>query len=239
MINYRELGNRHKDQYPAGVELVNDFVSSLQKRGLLPKRFPQSVDSKAPEQMQTINFSEKTKEALTSDGAVLYLPKSKSLKDQQREGRNFGFIVDASSRRFLTLRARPIEVAIYPDPQRFFVPESFNKAKNKQEELVKDDADALRKRLGVEDITEIIPEVSEATEILFEHLGEAGIRLLGKDYDYLYMRTNTPTNESGSYVASVGYFSALIGPYVLDWNVDEGFPSIGAARWVVPAQIEN
>ncbi len=238
-MDYKELGRKHQDQYPVGVGLVDEFVASLQKRNLLPKRFPQAeVDSKTvPELLTPITFSERTKEVLISDGAVLYLPESKSLEDQKRLGRSFGYIVDASSRGFLALRARPIEVAIYPDPERFFVPESFNKTKSHQEELQADDARTLRQKLGVEDITEIMPEVPEAIEVIFEHYDKTGVRLTGMDFRYLYMRTNTPTNESGSHVADVGYFDDD-GPRVADWLVVGIGPHLGAARWVVPSQVE-
>ena len=119
----------------------------------------------------------------------------------------------------------------------FFVPESFNKTKINQEKLQADDARTLRQKLGVEDITEIMPEVPEVTEVVFEHYDKTGVRLTGMDFRYLYVRTNTPTNKSGFFVAHVGNFDAY-GPSVSGWGVDDGRLCVGAARWVVPSQVE-
>lgn len=236
----RELQEHRKSSDPAEAALAKLFAGTSkawrQLYGDIPFSQTRADSRKSPEQLlKPITFSERTREVLISDGAVLYLPESKSLKDQKREGRSFRYIVDASSRGFLTLRARPIEVAIYPDPERFFVPKSSNIAKSLQEELQADDARALRQKLGVEDITEIMPEVSEATEVIFEHYDKTGVRLLGMDFRYLYMKTNTPTNKSGSNVAIVGGFDGR-GPSVHGWDVDGGIPGFRAARWIVSSK---
>ncbi|MEK7182599.1 MAG: hypothetical protein AAB694_00360, partial [Patescibacteria group bacterium] len=154
-------------------------------------------------------------------------------------GRRFLHVV--SAKRVLTTPSRIMEVAIYPDPERFFVPGTFSQLKATQEELVKKDGQELQARLGIEGLEEILPEAPEVTEVMFKHFDATGVRLLGEDYRdpnpetryWRYIRTNTPINKSGPFIAIVGHFFAVYGPYVPDWNAYRADAFLGAARWVV------
>lgn len=187
-----------------------------------------------------ITFTDETRAALIRDGAFIYLPTGETISGQKNDGRLFwyvdgGFIADGRNR-LTEFPARRIEVAIYPDPQRFFVPNSSDQPTGAQIALLAKDTQALRERLGRADIDQILPEAPEVTEVIFRHLDLLGVYLLGpNDNDYIWhMRTNTPTNKEGSRLAYVGYFTAELGLGVDDWGRDAGYGMIGAARWIVP-----
>lgn len=129
------------------------------------------------------SFTDDEKEALLKDGAFVYLPEGKTISDQARGKELFwgplGRIANCSHkisddvlenlrrqntnksfRRVLAFPSRKLEVAIYPDPERFFVPQSFHKLTMKQDELMEQDAESLRQELGLKGITMWRPEVA-------------------------------------------------------------------------------
>src|SRR3989344_5156354 len=161
------------------------------------------------------SFTDTEKEALIADGALIYIPKGETIptqgEAQTRKGKpSFWFVVEAGHL-VLAVPSRQVEMAIYPVPDKFFVPNSFDRSVEKQEEAVEKDAADLRKRLCQESIGEIIPdEASTLTDITFQHLDATGKWLFGPDYvkaqelDWVYGRTKNPTNKAGSNVACVG-----------------------------------
>ncbi len=241
----RGLPKEEAERYATGINLVAKFVDSLEKEGILPKRFARSVAVSAsqPEVIgEAIKFTDEERKALVDDGAVIYLPTGETIKAQKSARRPFWYIADGFKEngvnRLTEFPSRPIEVAIYPDPERFFVPESNSKTTDQQIALVEQDAHALRERLGLPNIGEVLPESSEATEVLFKHFDATGVRILGQDYMkdgyWSYIRTNTPTNKEGSGVAFVGGWDAADGLDVFDWLRDASDVYFHAARWVVP-----
>lgn len=191
---------------------------------------------------EAIRFTDEEKKALVDDGAVLYLPIGETIQAQKAAKRPLWYVnegyKEGGKNRLTEFPSRAIEVAIYPDPERFFVPDSFSKTTDQQIALVEQDAHALRERLGLPNIGETLPEASEATEVLFKHFDATNVRILGQDYQkngaWSYIRTITPINKEGSYVAYVGFWYAVIGLYVYDWYRDYSGVNIHAARWVVP-----
>ena len=223
-MNYKEvsrgLSETEAEKYSLGITLMGNFADDLRKQGILPKRFKQpEVFGKA------LTFTDETRRALLNDGAVIYLPTGETIKSQRDAKRPFAYLPEGfkvnGRNRLTEFPARKIEVAIYPDPEKFFVPDTFNKDTDRQTVLIEQDADSLRKRLGLENITEILPEASEATEVIFRYFDKTAVRLLGRDYmrdgHWSYIRTATPTNKEGSFVAYVGCWSDGIGLHVYDW----------------------
>lgn len=143
---------------------------------------------------------------LEGDGArVLRLFPDETLEFQMKIGRPFLWITKAEENvEFLKLKPRAMDVAVYPTLEKFFVKDSFNERTIKQKELLRIDAENLRERLGLPNIGEILPEVSEATQAIFNYWDRTGIRILGKGYRMLYIRTGTFTDKSGSLGALVG-----------------------------------
>ncbi len=168
-----------------------------------------------------------------------------TIRGQKDAGRPFWYIANGykvdGRNRLTEYSSRIIEVAIYPDPERFFVPDTFNKTTDQQLALIDQDAHSLREKLGLEGITEILPEASEATEVLFRHFDTTDVRLLGEDFIrdgyWSYIRTCTPTSAGGSSLADVGCWGADDGLDVGDWYRGRGGVNVGAARWVVPTGI--
>lgn len=193
-------------------------------------------------------FTDEEKERLLRDGALIYLPLGETIPAQRERQKtkdkpSFWYVIEAGDR-LLALPSKQVEIAIYPDPKRFFVPESFNKNLRRQEELVAKDAADLRKRLGLEGISEIIPsEAATLTDITFQHLDATGIWLFGREFasanglDWVYGRTKNPTNSAGSVVAYVGNADPDGGLSVDDWSRGRGDHFVGAVCLVVP--IEN
>jgi len=242
-MDYKEVSKRlskgEVEKYSLGIALVGNLVDTLRKQGLLPKRF-----ARVEFIGEAITFTEEERKALVDDGAVPYLLTGETIKSQKSAKRRpfvevaDGYEVDGKNR-LTEFPSRIMEVAIYPDPERFFVPNSFNKTTDQQIALVEQDAQFLRERLRQPKIGQILPEVSEVTEVLFKHVNATKVRILGKGYGkWSYIRTGTPTNKEGSYVASVGRWDRG-GLYVNEWNRSISSTLLGAARWVVPLSISH
>jgi len=131
---------------------------------------------------------------------------------------------------FEQLTSRRSEVAI--NPNQLFLPNSNNKTLAQQEKMVGDFSKKLSKK--VQGVEAIVGEASDYVELTFTYLGATGVRLFGKDYDYRYTRTKTPT--VGSYVARVGSFDADDGLHVHDWRHDGGHSSVWVSPLVVPVE---
>lgn len=255
MMNYKEVPQtvpaEEVAKYATGIGIVNDLVASLERKHLLPKRFAQAqeITTTQPEiPGKAITFTDEERRALVDDGAVLYLPTGETIRGQKNDRRPFWYVADGykdhGKNRLTEFPSRRIEVAIYPDTEKFFVPDSFSKTTDQQIALVEQDAQTLRERLGLPNIGEILPEAPEVTEVLFKHFDATNVRLLGQDYIHdgcwSYIRTSTPTNKEGSDVAGVGAWAADAGLRVAGWARDEGPVFVGAARWVVPAvELDN
>ncbi len=189
-----------------------------------------------------VKFSDEERRVLISSGAKLYLPRGETVKAQLAASRPFSDIThgyqENGRNRLSEFPARPIEVAIYPQPENFFVPDSLNKTTDEQIALIETDAQLLREELGLPNITEVLPEVSEATEVLFKHFISTGMRILGNEYTtdgkLSLIRTSTPINEDGSDVAYVGAWDRYRGLSVGGWYRNQSYNLISVARWVVP-----
>ena len=185
-------------------------------------------------------FIDQEKEALIKDGAHFIDLTGETIEDEQKAGRLFGNVTDAGDR-LLKLPSVKTQVAIFPDPKRFFIPNSGNKNLPTQEKSAKKDGQELREKLGLKDdsLDVIIPDqASTLTELLFKYLDETtkkgkGVWLFGRDYGYLYGRTKNPINESGSYVAFVGPGGPDGGVGVGNWDRVNGHDWIYVVRLVV------
>lgn len=201
-------------------------------------------------EVDAITFTDEERKALLEVRAIkprFYLPTGETIRGQLGSRRldvyPEGYTEEDGTNRLRDFPARRIEVAIWADPENpeeFFVRGSFNKSTDQQDRLRVKEAEDLSKGPGLSGVTMIRPEAPEVTEVMFKHLDETGVRLLGEEWidkknDYWrYIRTSTPTNKPGSLVADVGYFRADDGPDVSDDPVGEGDPHLGDARWVVP-----
>ena len=193
-------------------------------------------------------FTDQETKALIKDGAfILDLTTGNTIEDQEGAGRLFRYIYRGGGDRLLKLPSIITQVAIYPDPQKFFIPNSVNKNLSAQEKLAEIDGRDLRKRLGLKDegVDVIIPEqASTLTEVTFKYLDETtkkgkGVWLFGEEYasfeglNWVYGRTKNPVNESGSVVAFVGGAHPDYGVYVNFWDAGHGRGILRVVRLVV------
>ena len=128
---------------------------------------------------------------------------------------------------FENLPSMGAEVSL--NPRAFFLFRSNNKNLSDQLAMIS----KFSKELGKE-VPGVVAKMGEApdySELAFAHERVTGVRLFGRDYNFDYARTKTPT--SGSRVALVGHFDDL----GLDVNYLRrglGYDSVWAVPLVVP-----
>src|SRR3990167_6181704 len=174
------------------------------------------------------SFTDVEREALIADGALIYTPLGETITAQKdssaKKGKPSFAYLTTSENRLVAVPSRKVEIAIYPAPERAFVPDSFSKDVMGQDKAVAVDAVELRQGLG-----QIIPdEASTVTDIVFRHEEATGKWLLGSEYaaaqglNYVYTRTKNPVNSSGSLVALVGGAEPVGWVHVRHWLRDNG-----------------
>lgn len=183
------------------------------------------------------NFAPGTLRDLIRNRAVIFDPLETSLAQLVAANRPFWYLIDRENRDFMSLSSRPTQIAIFPDPEQFYVPESNNLSLNRQRELLKIDlAEVVKTKMGIGGVEEVIDNVATHAGLVFAYLDKTNGRvgLHGDGYGYRCVRTETPT--IGSSVALVGYFRTAFGLLVSDWHRDKGNESLRALRLLVPAQ---
>ena len=143
----------------------------------------------------------KTKRILKEDGAIVYELEGTTIDSQSKiqpanEKSFFTFLL-VGYKHVNTTSSMLSEVAIYTDPDRFFVEDTAGKRLIEQERLVKTDGEKLRQRLKRDDIDVIIPkQASSLTELVIKHFIETGVWLFGPDYNSQCGATSEITNRS-------------------------------------------
>lgn len=185
-------------------------------------------------------FDDQEKEVLVNDGAVIYLPEGYTINIQRvREIGTYFWNVIHETPRLTDFPPRRIEVAIYPDPERLFISDSFNKNVAQQDRLIEQDTEYLRRKLRAEGLIMWRPEASEVTEVMYKHFRETGVNLLGADFMRRggrygpSVRTSTPT-KFGRFAVVSGSFRKGDGPQILDSYPQESNNNLGVIRWIVP-----
>lgn len=181
--------------------------------------------------MEVSKFTNEAREALRQEGYLLYALTGQSIRSLREAGRPFWSIWHQDYPDFENLPSRLSEVAIDPDPTKFFLPKSNNKTLKQQIGMIVDFSEQLTKRIA--GVRALMGEAPDYTELAFLRLDATGERLFGEKYDYRFTRTQTST--VGPLVAYVGGFYADHGLRVSDWNRDHSDRRLWAAPLVVPA----
>lgn len=157
-----------------------------------------------------------------------------SIGGLRADGRPFWYITYQGDR-FMNLLSRPSQIAIHPDPEQFYLPDSNYKSLSEQEAMIEEYAhEVLRGKKKIGGVEVIVGEAPDHVGVVFAHFDATEVRLHGKDYGYRYARTTTPTVGSG--VAGVGSFGARGGLGVSGWGRVSGYGGVWAAPLVVPAR---
>lgn len=176
-----------------------------------------------PTEVQT--FSEEAREKLTQEGYQIYALTGQSIRSLRESGRRFWADWHQEYPDFEAVKSRRSEVAINPDPKKFFLPESNRKTLDQQLAMVRSFSASLIKRIA--GVKALIGEAPDYCELAFLHLDKTGVYLFGEEYNYDYTRTVT---QVGSGVAGVGYFRRQYGLRVDYWRPD----GANGRLWVVP-----
>ncbi len=174
-------------------------------------------------------FSPEAREALEKAGYVVYELTGQSIGSLREAGRRFWSTWHQDRPEFEALNSIGSEVAI--NPSQLFLPDSNRKTLKEQEAMIAQFSKKLAKQ--VSGVKAIMGEAPDYVESYFAHLDATGQHLFGKEYDYGYARTKTPT--SGSDVAYVGSAFPVFGLDVHRWHRDRGHDDVFAAPLVVPA----
>lgn len=196
----------------------------------------------------TVRFTDEERQVLLEDGALVYQLRGETIKiqreNQERKKKPSFWYITNESEKLTGRRSKLSEVAIYPDPERFFIEGTGGNNLIEKEEIVKEDAQKERKRLGLSGITVVIPgEAATLTEVTFKHLDQTGKWLFGEEYaqfhrlQFIYGATKSPTDLIGSEVAAVGYANPIYGLSIRGWYIDRSIASVWAVRLIVPSQI--
>lgn len=190
-------------------------------------------------------FNDTERCALYKIGAQIYELNGETiqaqLESQRKRGEHsFWFIADVDEdvdEQLVMLQPRLVEVAIFPDPNKFFVHGTKGENLATQKELVKRDGMSLRQQLSVGGIDVIIPnKASTLTDLTFKYRDETGKWLFGPDYNCLFGITNNSVSRSDSMVAVVGNADPNFGLQVSYRYRAVSYSNIYAVRLVVPRE---
>ncbi len=188
----------------------------------------------SPKPAEIKRFSDEAVEALLKRDFVIHDLNGESIASLRGAGRRFWSTWHRDYPEFEAKTSRLTQVAINPDPERFFLPESNRKTLKQQEEMIaKFSKELASGKNRIKGVVAIMGEMPDYVELAFRHLDATQKYLFGPDYDYNYARTKTLS--VGSDVANVGYFDPDHGLSIGYWHRGKGYDNVWAVPLVVPA----
>ncbi len=180
---------------------------------------------------EPIMFTEEARSNLENLGAKIYTPTGQSISTLREAGRKFYSGWHKKYPRFEELPSSPIQVAIWPTPEEFFLEESNRKAREEQELMIADFSKELSEKvLGVQSV---LCEAPDLIEVVFQHLIETGEVLFGEDYGYANARTNTRLQNKDIIVGAHGRQRGL----TVSTATTKPRERLYVVKFVVPAQV--
>lgn len=183
-------------------------------------------------------FSQGTLKDLKRNKAYVFdHPLNTSLSRMVAANKQFWYITNRNDVAFMETLSRPSQVAIFPEPARFYVPESNNLSLEGQRRRLREDLEEeVMGRMRIGGVDMIMGDVATHAGLVFDYFDNTRrhVRLHGADYGYRYVRTETPT--VGSSVAAVGHFYRVHGLSVDGFSRGHGNDDVWALRLVVPAK---
>ena len=134
-----------------------------------------------PEQVGEIpRWTDREIQILTRDGIAVLNLRGDTLQDQIKARRSL--IVHRDSV-VVPVESGIHQVGIYPYFGRFFVPGTYNATLEESENLILKDTEELKQRLGIGNITGVIPDnVANVTELIFQYAENTRVWLLGGNW---------------------------------------------------------
>lgn len=247
-MNYKEvsrgLPQEEAVKYATGIDLVRNFVGSLQGKGLLPKRFATVTPAGSSEAPEPIRFAveiptvseeiyRRTREAVEQAGYSFIVPiRSISMQDlitedEQRGSRRLGYVDD--SKRMRATVPPEMEVAI--NPARFRINGTNGLPINEQKRRIKQEQAILRGQIP-EDIRHLVNmgmvDPSTISQVEDKYMDKNNGALLLPDW---FARTDVQTVQGN--VAFVGRHGPNVRRDVDDWDRGDGDGRVFAASVVV------
>lgn len=253
--NTEQFVEKHAKKHPEDPDLARmyEVLAFSKQKELEAATLRQEMKPPEVEVQKFPRFSERERKVLEQDGTHIYLLPGRTLHSYYQGPLLFGLdAYDVLTPSDINLKGKKTEVAIYPKPDRFFVPESGGKSLDEQAKLVTKDATELKNRLSLEDIDEIIPDQAVTLlELALVHkeksflaqLFDFGI-LFGQDYDFRYGISRQHTTQYGRYSGFRIHAPISIGSYGHSLASIQGFgisilsfDNPWAVRLIVPRRV--
>lgn len=212
----------------AQAEALASVLKAVKLDGFQDVATPKTSKETAPAEVK--RFTDEAREKLTREGHLIYTIGGQSIATMRDAGRPFWSTWHKDYPEIEALTSTYSEIAINPDPVKFFIPRSNNERLDRQLEMVDDYSNKLSKK--VKGVQAVLGQMPDYADLAFSHLDATKDRLFGEKYDYRYTRTQTPT--VGTSVACVGGFIADDGLSVGNWAHDVGNSGVFASPLVVP-----
>lgn len=254
-MSYKEvpqgLPKEELRKYATGIDLVGNFVDSLEMKGLLPKRFAKAVERSPararsseslplrlkpmPFEIEIPEVSEavyaETRKAVEATGAFITSIRSLTMEDLLREDeerekrgepRRLGYVNSSE-----TMRSTfPPKMEVFINPKAVRIEGSNNLSTDEQKKKITEAAASFKEQLpeGVRSFVDLHMVDPSTYSQLEDAWMDAGNGLLFPDY---FVRTDIQTDVGGS-VARVGRGGPSYRRHVRDWGRDDGLGDVFA-----------
>lgn len=191
---------------------------------------------------ETRKFSKGTLRDLRRNNAVVYNPEETVLRFLQiagfpREGRRFRYRTSVYDEWFTGLLLEPSQVAIFPDPEQFYVPLSNDLSCGEQRlAQITDMEEVVNKKMGIGGMKSVMGDLATHAGLIIAHLDKTNwqVHLHGKNYGKHNTRTETMTVNTET--ATVGYPFARLGVEIGSYPLSRGDSNLWVVRLGVPVQ---
>lgn len=191
---------------------------------------------------ETRKFSEGTLRDLRRNNAVVYNPEETVLRFLRiagfpRNGRKFRYRTSVYDEWFTGLLLEPSQVAIFPDPEQFYVPLSNDLSSGGQRlAQITDMEEVVNKKMGIGGIESVMGDLPTHAGLIIAHLDKTDrqVYLHGKNYGKRTARTETRTINSET--ATVSWPFARLGVEIGSYPLSPGNSNLWVVRLGVPVQ---
>lgn len=189
--------------------------------------------SRPKETGEIIRFSAEVRRGLEGEGYVIYELTGKSLPQLEQEGRDIGILKYLVGLGWESIVSMESEVAV--NPNKLFLPKSFNQRWEKQQKMVAGFSRKLQKGVSGQ-VRAMVGTAADYVELYSLYRQATGIRLFGDRPPYARTATSfmSITNPDVALSVVAGGFHKEGELYLSIEHRDFGYELIGVAPLVVP-----